>query len=192
MFSIDLADDARLIPLEARHAEEFLAHMERGRDFIGVHIGFPDAATDLESARTLLTNYAQKAAADGGRLFGIRVDGTLMGGVLFRIFEADAGNCEIGCWLEPTAAGRGLITKACRILIDYAFHERGMHRVEWHASALNTKSLAVAERLGMTREGVLRESHLHRGVRQDTEIWSVLAHEWPAAPDVDPASPAAV
>ncbi|WP_330332786.1 GNAT family N-acetyltransferase [Streptomyces sp. NBC_00536] len=184
MFSIDLADDAQLFPLEIRHAEEFFAHMERGRDYIGEHIGFPDAATDIESARTLLSNYAQKAAADGGRLFGIRVDGTLVGGVLYRIFEADAGNCEIGCWLEPSAAGRGLVTKACRILIDHAFRERGMHRVEWHASALNTKSLAVAERLGMTREGVMRESYLYRGVRQNTEIWALLAHEWPPAPAV--------
>ncbi|MET9699458.1 GNAT family protein [Streptomyces sp. NPDC006529] len=182
MFSIDLADDARLFPLEARHAEEFFAHIERGRAYIGEHIGFPDAATDVESARTLLTNYAQKAAADTGRLFGIRADGTLVGGVLFRTFDAAAGNCEIGCWLEPAAAGRGLITRACRILIDHAFRERGMHRVEWHASSLNTRSLAVAQRLGMTREGVLRESHRHRGVHQNTEIWALLAHEWAAAP----------
>lgn len=43
------------------------------------------------------------------------------------------------------------------------------------------QSIAVAERLGLTREGVMRQNHLHRGVRQDTEIWSVLAHEWAAA-----------
>lgn len=54
-----------------------------------------------------------------------------------------------------------------------------MHRVEWRASAANTRSLAAAERLGMTREGVLRQSYPHRGVRQDTEVWAVLAHEWP-------------
>ncbi|MFD7836532.1 GNAT family N-acetyltransferase [Streptomyces sp. NPDC059761] len=182
MFSIDLADDAQLFPLEVWHAEEFLAHMDRGRAFIGEHIVLADIVTDLDSARGFLSSYAQKTAADGGRLYGIRVGGTLVGGVLFRIFEADSGNCEVGCWLEPEAAGRGLVTRACRVLIDWAFRERGMHRAEWHASAANRKSLAVAERLGMTREGVLRESYPHRGVRQDTEIWAVLAHEWPPAP----------
>ncbi|MDJ0379508.1 GNAT family protein [Streptomyces sp. G-G2] len=184
MFSIDLADDAQLFPLEPRHAEEFFAHIDRGREFIGEHIGFADAAADLESARTLLNTYAQRTAVDGGRLYGIRVDGVLVGGVLYRIFEADTGNCEIGCWLEPAAAGRGLVTTACRILIDHAFHDRGMHRVEWRASALNTKSLAVAERLGLTREGVLRENYRHRGALRSTEIWAVLVHEWPAAPTV--------
>ncbi|MFF3858868.1 GNAT family N-acetyltransferase [Streptomyces sp. NPDC002209] len=182
MFSIDLADDAQLFPLEVWHAEEFLAHMDRGREFIGEHIVLADYVTDLDSARGFLSTYAQKTAADGGRIYGIRVGGTLVGGVLFRIFDAESGNCEVGCWLEPTAAGRGLVTKACRVLIDWAFHERGMHRAEWHASSANKKSLAVAERLGMTREGVLREAYPYRGVRQNTEIWAVLAHEWPPAP----------
>lgn len=182
MFSIDLADDARLFPLEVWHAEEFLAHMDRGREYIGEHIVLADFVTDLDSARGFLSTYAQKTAADGGRIYGIRVGATLVGGVLFRTFDAESGNCEVGCWLEPTAAGRGLVTKACRVLIDWAFHERGMHRAEWHASSANKKSLAVAERLGMTREGVLRESYPYRGVRQNTEIWAVLAHEWPPAP----------
>ncbi|MFI5621184.1 GNAT family N-acetyltransferase [Streptomyces sp. NPDC051567] len=181
MFSTALTDDAYLFPLEVRHAEEFLAHMDRGREYIGEHILLPDFAADLDSARAFLAGYAQKTATDTGRLHGIRVDGALVGGVLFRTFEADTGNCEIGCWLEPAAAGRGLVTKACRTLIDWAFQERSMHRVEWHASAANSKSLAVARRLGMTREGVLRENYLHRGVRQDTEVWSVLTHEWPPA-----------
>ncbi|MBT2403041.1 MULTISPECIES: GNAT family N-acetyltransferase [unclassified Streptomyces] len=179
MFSIDLADDAQLFPLEVHHAEELLAHMDRGREYIGQHVGLPDVVADLDSARGYLATYAQKAATDTGRLYGIRVDGTLVGGVLFRVFDAKSGICEAGCWLEPAVAGRGLITKACRILIDWAFQERGMHRVEWHASSANKKSIAVAERLGMTRDGVMRQNDLYRGVRQDTEIWSVLAHEWP-------------
>ncbi|MEV7519922.1 GNAT family protein [Streptomyces sp. NPDC091371] len=181
MFAIDLADDAQLKPLEVWHAEEFLAHIDRGRDFIGQYVGFPNRATDLDSARELLRTNAEKAANDGTRFFGIWVEGTLVGGVLYPAFDAAAGNCEVGCWLEPAAAGRGLVTAACRVLIDWAFNGRGMHRVEWHVATGNKKSIAVAERLGLTREGVMRENHLHRGVRQSTEVWSVLAHEWAAA-----------
>jgi RimJ/RimL family protein N-acetyltransferase len=186
MFSIALADDATLFPLEVWHADEFLAHMDRGREFIGEHIMLADVVTDLDSARSFLSTYAHKTADDGARIYGIRVDGRLVGGVLFRIFEPATGTCEAGCWLEPAAAGRGLITKASRIILDWAFHERGMHRVEWRVSSANNKSIAVAERLGMTRDGVLRGNYPHRGVRQDTEVWSVLAHEWPAAPQARP------
>ncbi|GGS64194.1 N-acetyltransferase [Streptomyces tanashiensis] len=182
MFAISLGDDgAELRPLEPFHAEELLAHMDRGREFIGQHIGLPDVVADLESARAYLRSYAEKAASDTGRLYGIWDGGTLVGGVLFRTFDVANGTAEAGCWLEPSAAGKGLITRACRAIIDWAIEERGIHRVEWYASTKNGASVAVARRLGMTREGVLRENYLYRGSRADTEIWAVLAPEWRAA-----------
>lgn len=172
------AEGAELRPLEPWQAEEFFAHMERGREFIGQHIGFADAAKDLESARRLLQSYADKAASDTGRIFGIWLDDKLVGGVLLRVMDVPQGMAEVGCWLEPAAAGRGLITRAARILIDWVIRERGMHRVEWRVSSLNAPSIAVARRLGMTKDGVLRSNHPYRGVRQDLEVWSVLAPEW--------------
>ncbi|MFD9501477.1 GNAT family N-acetyltransferase [Streptomyces sp. NPDC060035] len=182
MFAVSLGDDgAQLRPLEPWQAEEFLAHMDRARGLVDPWIPFASAATDLSSARALLQRYADKQAADTGRLYGIWLDGTLVGGVLFRIFAAESGNCEIGCWLEPAGQGRGLVNRASSKLIDWAVDVRGMHRVEWVASAANTRSVAAAERLGMTRDGVLREACLYRGVRHDEEIWSVLAAEWRAA-----------
>ncbi|MFJ6570784.1 GNAT family N-acetyltransferase [Streptomyces sp. NPDC091292] len=182
MYAISLGDDgAELRPLEPWHAEEFLAHLDRGREYIGRHVAFGANVTDTASARDLLQAYADKRAADGGSLHGLWLDGRLVGGLLFRIFEADSGNCEVGCWLEPAAAGRGLVTRGARVLIDWAVDARGMHRVEWVVSSANMPSIKVAQRLGMTRDGVLRESYPHRGVRHDMEIWSVLAPEWRAA-----------
>ena len=179
MFAISLGDDgAELRPLEIWQAEEFLAHMDRARELVDPWIPFASFATDLDSARALLQRYAEKQASDTGRLYGIWLDGTLVGGVLFRIFDAESGNCEAGCWLEPAAAGRGLVTRGMRVLLDWAFEERGMHRVEWHVAPGNQPSINVARRLGMTREGVLRENYPHRGVRTSTEIWAVLAPEW--------------
>jgi RimJ/RimL family protein N-acetyltransferase len=171
-------EGAELRPLEPWQAEEFFAHVERGREFIGQHIGFADAAKDLESARRLLQGYADKAAADTGRIFGIWLDDKLVGGVLLRVMDVPQGMAEVGCWLEPAATGRGLITRAARILIDWVIRERGMHRVEWRVSSKNAPSIAVAQRLGMTKDGVLRSNHPYRGVRQDLEVWSVLAPEW--------------
>ncbi|MER6090280.1 GNAT family N-acetyltransferase [Streptomyces bluensis] len=179
MYAISLGDDgAELRPLEPWHAEEFLAHLDRGREFIGQHIPFGAKATDVDSARELLQSYADKRAADTGSLHGLWLEGKLVGGVLFRIFDAANGTCEVGCWLEPAATGRGLITRAIRVLIDWAVDERGIHRVEWLASSANEPSINVARRLGMSRDGVLRQSYPYRGVRQDTEVWSILAPEW--------------
>lgn len=181
MFAVSLGDDgAELRPLEPWQAAEFLAHIDRARELVDPWIPFAARATDLASARALLQRYADMQAADTGRLYGIWLEGTLVGGVLFRIFDAESGNCEAGCWLEAAGQGHGLVTRAIRKLIDWAVDVRGMHRVEWVASSANTRSVAVAQRLGMTRDGVLRESYPYRGVRHDSEIWSVLAPEWRA------------
>ncbi|MFD9881724.1 GNAT family N-acetyltransferase [Streptomyces alboflavus] len=182
MFAISLgADGAELRPLEPWQAEEFLAHIDRGREFIGRHNGLPDVVHDLASSRAYLQAYADKAAADTGRICGIHLDGELVGAVILRTMDVAHGIAEAGCWLEPAAAGKGLVTRAARTLIDWAVEHRGIHRVDWWVSSANAPSIAVARRLGMTRDGVLRESYLYRGQRHDEEIWSVLAPEWRAA-----------
>ncbi|MQM25746.1 GNAT family N-acetyltransferase [Glycomyces albidus] len=182
-FTASLGDGAELRPLVPDLAEEMTAHMDRGREFIGRHVAIADVCADAAGTRGLLDAYAAKAAADTGRIWGIWLDGTLVGGVLFRTFDTRMETAEAGCWLEPAATGKGIVTRAVTAIIDWAVEERGIYRVDWYASVRNTASLAVAERLGMTREGVLRAAYLHRGERFDMEVWSVLAPEWRARKD---------
>lgn len=181
MFSVPLRDNAQLSPLEPWHAEEFAAHMDRAREHIRPWVGPTFVSDDVDGARATLRRYAERQAADGPRLYGIRLDGTLVGGVLFNDFQAATGCCEVGCWLEPAGEGHGLVTAACGVLLDWAFDSRGLHRAEWHCRSDNTRSSAVAERLGMTLEGVRREAWPYDGTRHDKQLWAVLAPEWRAA-----------
>ena len=180
MFKADLGDSAEMRPLEPWMAAEFLAHMDRARETVDPWIRWASVSHDLDSARRTLQRYADQQAATGAGLYGIWLDGTLVGGVLFGSFDIDSGNCEIGCWLEPAGTGRGLVTRACRVLIDYAVVARGLHRVEWHCRTDNKASSGIARRLGMRLDGVLREQYLWKGVRHDAEVWSLLAPEWAA------------
>ncbi|MEU8776922.1 GNAT family protein [Streptomyces sp. NPDC048606] len=181
MFSLPLRGGALLRPLEVRHAEEFAAHMDRAREHIRPWVGAGFVTEGVEGARGTLSRYAERQAADGARLYGIWLaDGTLVGGVMFTDFDAAAGTCEVGCWTEPAGEGRGLVTQACGVLLDWAFGERAVHRAEWHCRADNERSAAVAGRLGMTLEGVRREAWTVGGVRHDAQAWAVLAPEWRA------------
>jgi RimJ/RimL family protein N-acetyltransferase len=195
VFTARLTPDATLAPLEPWQAEEFAAHMDRAREHIRPWVGPSFVTTDVDGARATLQRYADATARDGNRIFGIwlntspveqhaegaRVETsptrTLVGGVMFVEFSAAAGTCEIGCWLEPSAEGRGLITAACRMLLTYAFHERGLHRAEWQCRADNARSSAVAARLGMTLEGVLRETWKLGDTFYDKQVWSVLTSD---------------
>lgn len=184
MFALPLGDNARLRPLEPWQAQEFLDHIDRARAYVDPWIPWATFSTDLASATATLQRYADHMATDTRRIYGIWLDGTLVGGVMFTKFETTSGVCEVGCWLEADGAGQGLVTRACRALIDWAFRERGMSRVEWVVASGNTRSIEAARRLGMTRDGVLRQHSLYRGARHDSEIWSILSEEWAAVAEV--------
>lgn len=171
-------DGAVLRALEPWRAAEFAALTERIREHLRPWLPWATTVVDEDSARELLQGYADATARDGKRIFGLWVDGELVGGVLARVFDLEASVCEVGVWIAPECEGKGLINRAVTALIDWAILERGIARVEWWAVPANTRSLAAAGRLGFAREGRLRQIFPVNGVRHDAEVWSVLADEW--------------
>ncbi|MEV0589008.1 GNAT family N-acetyltransferase [Nonomuraea sp. NPDC050310] len=182
MLAVSLTAEAELRELEPWRAEEFLAHLDRAREHIAPWVPASFVASDLEQARQVLQRYADLRARDGGGIWGIWLGGVLVGGVMFASFDAARGVCEVGCWLEPGAQGRGLITRAVERVVGWAVGERGIARVEWRTLPANARSIAVAKRLGMRLDGVLRQAvpGAGGGPRADIELWSLLAEEWQA------------
>lgn len=178
MNPIELETGAHLDALEPWRAAEFAAHMARAREHIRPWVGPSFLSDDVVGARATLTRYAEQLAHDGPRIYGIWVDGLLVGGVMFVEFSAISGVCEVGCWSEPAGEGHGHITAAVTQLVRYAFEVRGLHRVEWRCRSDNVRSLAVARRLGMVHEGELREAWLVDGTFYDKSVWSLLSHEF--------------
>jgi ribosomal-protein-serine acetyltransferase len=181
---LPLGDGAELGPLEPWRAAEFAAAVERDREHLAPWLPWARTIVDDEGAREFLQGYADKLARDAGQAFGIWRDGELVGGTVFRTFDAANGTCEIGVWLAPRAGGRGIVTRACQAMIDWAFRVRGVSRVEWVAVSTNTRSIATARRLGMTREGTLRSAVPGGDGRQDLEIWAII--DDPPAPRAGP------
>lgn len=168
---------AEMRALEPWQAAEFAAYTDAHRAELVDTIPWAETVVDEETARTFLQRYADGAARDERRIYGLYVDGNMVGGTLFRVFDLACSTCEIGVWLSAEARGRGLVTEAVRAMVDWAMGVRGIHRVEWRCSPDNTASSAVARRVGMRREGVLRESFPHRGRVEDVEVWALLASE---------------
>jgi ribosomal-protein-serine acetyltransferase len=175
MFHLPLGPGAELRPLEPYEAPTFLALIEREREHFGQWLPWAISIDDEAKAKDFLDRLADRQSAGQGRGYAIWLHDEMVGGLLFRVFNVEAGNCEIGVWLAKQATGRGLITTGANHLIDWAFTERGMRRVEWHTASGNLPSSAVARRLGMQCDGILREAFDYRGTRHDVEVWSLLA-----------------
>ena len=84
----------------------------------------------------------------------------------------------MGYWLDAGFEGRGLVTRAVTAVLDHAFGPLGLHRVELQTTTDNKRSRSVAQRLGFTQEGVLREAAAFPDERRDDVVYGLLAREW--------------
>lgn len=88
------------------------------------------------------------------------------------------GSAEVGYWLAPAARGRGLLTRALRLVLGVAFDPGGpeLVRVSWQAYVGNWPSRRVAWRVGFRVEGTVRLHTVQRdGIRRDSWVGTILA-----------------
>ena len=116
-----------------------------------------------------------------GIAVGIWHEGRLAGYLDAQRIEWSHRKTEIGFWLGASFEGRGIMTRSCRALIDFNFREYGLNRIAMECAVGNGRSQRVAERLGFTREGVLRQAAWLNDRFVDHVVYGLLADEWPPA-----------
>ncbi|MEX2655509.1 MAG: GNAT family protein [Acidimicrobiia bacterium] len=84
---------------------------------------------------------------------------------------------EIGYWVRTDHANRGIATEATAALLDNGFMHMGLHKITLRIAEGNRSSERVAQKLGFTREGVLREELRINGMWIDHTLYSILEHE---------------
>ncbi len=120
---------------------------------------------------------ANQGLAAGTDLATVIADGDqgqLLGAAGLHGLGTPGGRCHAGYWLAAEARGRGLATRAMRLLCEYAFAELGVLRIELWIEPENTASVAVAERVGFEREGLMRSFMPIRDMRRDMLMYSLL------------------
>lgn len=106
------------------------------------------------------------------------VDGSWLGELAVNEWDPDNRSCSIRIALEPHARGRGVGSEAMRAVIDELFAVTPVHRLALEVYAFNPRAIAVYERLGFVREGVLRDALCWDGEFTDALVMSVLRPEW--------------
>jgi ribosomal-protein-serine acetyltransferase len=180
MFRAALGDGLELRLLDFRHAEALYRLTDKNREGLRRWLPWVDGARSPEDTKRFIRSGLEQFARDDGFQAGIWLAGKLVGVIGFHYFKWHSRRTEIGYWLDTGAQGRGVMTRACRRLCDYAFVDLALSRVEIHCDADNASSRKVAERLGFTQEGVLRGVGYNAGGHANEVIYGLLADEWPA------------
>jgi RimJ/RimL family protein N-acetyltransferase len=104
-----------------------------------------------------------------------RADETLIGSAELHIESAEHHRGTMGYLIAPEAQGRGYATEAARAVLDFGLTEGGLHRITATCDPENVGSNRVLEKIGMSREGHLRDHFLIRGEWRDRLLYARLA-----------------
>ena len=178
MFFPRINKRAELRLLEERHAAELCAMTRRHWDYFRQWM--PNFSDDysLEESRSFIRQCLERFGVGREIPAGIWDEGAMVGVVSLKEIDLINRNASLGYYLAATHQGRGLITEACRILLDYAFGELRLNRVDVLCAPGNAKSRAVPLRLGFTEEGTLREAQWLYDHYVDLVVYAMLRRDW--------------
>jgi ribosomal-protein-serine acetyltransferase len=178
MFRLTVRDRVHLAIMAERHAEAIYSTVDQDREHLRVWLPWVDESKSSEYTLQFIRSSLEQFAHNDGFSAAIWVDGQVAGGIGFHKVNWLNRKVEMGYWISTRFEGQGIVTDCSRALVDYAFREWKLNRVEIHCATGNPRSAAVAKRLGFTLEGTLREAQLLHGKYHDLHIFGMLAREW--------------
>jgi ribosomal-protein-serine acetyltransferase len=178
MFYFKIDDKTELRLLELRHTEALFLLTDQNRFYLREWLPWVDGSLTLEDTEKFIRSSLEQFTQNYGFQAGIWFRGALAGVIGYHRINWANRNTSIGYWLGVPYQGKGLMKKACAAMIDYAFHELKLHRVEIRCATENKKSCAIPERLGFTREGVIRQAEWLYDHFVDHNVYGLLTSEW--------------
>jgi ribosomal-protein-alanine N-acetyltransferase len=131
--------------------------------------------------RAMRRAVARRARMGTSLPFAIRVEGRLAGQVTIdNIVRGAMRSGHLGYWIDRAAAGRGMASLAVALVCDHAFGPVGLHRLQADIRPENGPSQRLVERLGFSREGLLRRYLDIDGDWRDHLTYALLAEDAPA------------
>jgi ribosomal-protein-serine acetyltransferase len=180
MFSLRVAPGIEIRLFQIKDAEPAFAVVDRNRAYLREWLPWVDFTASPEDLRRFIVKVREQFAAGRGPQCGIWIDGAFAGSAGCHPIDWANRNCSIGYWIEERYRGKGIITRCCETLLDYLFDDLGLHRVTIQCGVANTRSCAIPERLGFTREGVTRDGEWVNDRFLDLAGWGMLEADWRA------------
>lgn len=167
-----------LRPPQLRDAAAFIAAAGASRK---LHGQWTQAPATRERFTALVKRYGAHtgSSSDAGFLVLRQEDDALVGMLNFsEIVRGLFQSTYLGYYAFVPHAGRGLMTEGLSLGLDVTFRQLRLHRVEVNIQPTNLRSVALAERLGFTREGYSRRYVKIAGRWRDHLRYAMLAEDW--------------
>ncbi|MBK5721613.1 GNAT family N-acetyltransferase [Dysgonomonas sp. Marseille-P4677] len=172
---IRVSEDIELYPLSVDDIFRIFNTLNDEREYMRTWLPFVDATHEVEDTG----NYVNYVLQTADKQFTIYFKGEFVGLIGFKDTDFDNKKIEIGYWLSQYAQGKGIMFNSVSKLIEYAFIEMNMNRIQIKVAVDNHKSRKIPEKLGFQFEGIERDGELLvDNVYTDIAIYSLLKREF--------------
>ncbi len=103
--------------------------------------------------------------------------GRILGGCGLYHVDRSVDSASLGYWVRSDATGRGIATRAARLLVRHGFRDLDLARIEILVAQQNLASQRVAEKTGAVREGLLRRRLKVAGTLSDAIVYSLIPND---------------
>jgi RimJ/RimL family protein N-acetyltransferase len=145
-----------------------------------------EPVTTQEEERTFLSRVSDAARARPRREYHLGIlskeTDEFIGMTRLTISAPSHRGGDIGYGIRPDQWGQGLATEAASVIVGFGFDQLGLHRISAVHHPENLASGRVLQKVGMRREGRLRENLLAHGAWRDSIAYAILDREWHADP----------
>lgn len=175
-YLIDSSLELRLF--ELRHADELFQLTQDNYAHLAEFLPWVEDINSHADCRAYIREGLQQFALNDGFQAGLWLDDALIGSIGYHNIDWNNRKTELGYWLDYRHTGHGYMTRALEAILTYSFDTYHLNRVQVRIAITNVRSRALAERVGFTLEGVLRDDVVVRGQYVDHVLYSVLARDW--------------
>ena len=184
MLSINATTDTQLRLLEGREAPLLFALTEQNRSYLRNWLPWLETHTQLEDTLRFIEGARERYANRESAELGIIHRDHLIGMIGFNLIDWESHRGEMGYWLDESHQGQGIVHSACIGLINFAFFQLGLNRLEIRCATLNARSRRVPERLGFICEGTMRQAEWLYDHYVDHALYALLKEDWNDEDDI--------
>ncbi|TKC20134.1 GNAT family N-acetyltransferase [Robertmurraya kyonggiensis] len=129
----------------------------------------------IAKQRELIEEWEQSVERDEEYRFGVFLDENLIGTInLFQVIRGSLQSAFIGYFLDQKHNGKGYMTEAVQLLVEYAFSELKLHRIEAGVMPHNIGSIRVLEKSGFHKEGIARKNVKINNRWEDHQVLAII------------------
>jgi len=177
---IELGDGIVMRTVRSGDAEAAFEVIERNYNHLRTFMEWAKPDYALQDAEEWVAKTTSRTRDDEPLNFVQFSGGQMIGTIGFSGFDIDAKVTEIGYWIDSAEQGKGIMSLATEKLLQIAFDQLGMDRVQIRCADANVRSAAIPRKLGFTEEGRQRKHVMRDGKLYDFLIFGLLRDEWAA------------